>query len=222
MFSIPKRLMKTKNISVTAQFLVRGAAVAGFVAGLSTGAHAQTAPSHPAAQTSVLQLYGKSYGKWVYECVRVMPSGAPSAIKCFINQKIDVTQNGQQLPWMTIMMAKATGRPDDLVNVVVPLGIMLPPGIDLWSDKNTPVPLPVNFCTSNGCVVTPQPADALEKQLKDGEDGHARLTLVDGQTVTANFALTGFGAALSALNSGTLPPEIDMSTGAAKQKSSGT
>lgn len=234
MFRFPLRFLKIKNISVSSKSLASIAVVMGLMAGSAAGANAQTASQndtrvsndgatvHPTAGASVLKLYGKSYGDWVYECVRVVPSGAVSPVKCFINQRIVVTQNGQQVPWMTIMLAKATGQSDDLVNLVVPLGIMLPPGIDLWSDENAPVALPVNFCTSNGCVVIPQSADGLEKQLKVGQNGHARLTLVNGHTVTANFALTGFGAALTALNSGQLPPEIKMPAGTSTQKSSRT
>jgi hypothetical protein len=44
--------------------------------------------------------------------------------------------------------------------------------------------------------------------LKQGKTGHAKLTILDGRTVTVDFSLAGLAPAMDALASGKLPPPV--------------
>lgn len=197
---------------------VRFVATIGLFAGIGLVTPALAATQEtaaPAASTSPApKVFAKAYGSWVYRCEQVTLSGNAPMTQCVVMQQMVLNQNGHALPLVTLALAKMIGQTGYILNTEVPLGILLAPGVAFWSDDNSPVTVALDFCQANGCVALHKPAEGLDAEFKTGKQGHAKMVLVNGRIVTINFSLNGFGAALAALNAGTLPPRVRSPAGA--------
>jgi invasion protein IalB len=192
---------------------VRFVAAIGIFAGICSVTPALAATQETAAPAAP-KIFAKTYGNWVYRCEQVTLSDKAPVTQCVVMQQMVLNQNGHALPLITLALAKINGQNGYVLNAEVPLGILLSPGVAFWSDDNSPVTVALDFCQANGCVALRKPAEGLDAEFKTGKQGYVKLALVNGRVVTINFSLNGFGAALAALNAGTLPPRVTSPAGA--------
>jgi len=202
-----------------------GSIVVGILCGLmpvaaeAAGGVNAVAASRPASsigeaapQASTPKIFAKAYGSWVYRCVQVTPPGKSAVTECQVMQQMVLNQGGHSVPLITLALAKTSDGSGYALSAIAPLGIFLPPGVLFWADDNAPVTAALDFCNADGCVALPQPAPGLSAEFKAGKQGHAKLVLTNGHAVTVNFSLSGFSEALTALDSGALPPVAQTSS----------
>lgn len=145
------------------------------------------------------------YESWVYRCAQVAVAGKPDQTSCQVFQRLGITNNGKTLPLAVIAFQKTEDNHGYLLNALVPLGILLPPGVSFSGDDMPPVVKNLTFCQPGSCVIMPQPADGLVAELQSAKEGHLRFVGLNDRTITVTFPLKGFNAAIKALDSG-VPP----------------
>lgn len=151
------------------------------------------------------KVHDHVYNDWVYRCVQAPVAGKPDQTSCQIFQNLSVIENGKTIPLAIIAFHKASDNKGYLLNALVPMGILLPPGVSFAADNMPPVVKNVTFCQPGSCVIVPQPDGGLAEELRSAQDGVLRFAQLDGRIITANFPLKGFNAAMKALDSG-VPP----------------
>jgi len=178
------------------------------------GAAAAGLPAAPTSPVPAPKVYAQVYGDWIYRCISVPQSGQigqPGQIGCEAVQQMVLNQNGKSIPLMTLAFLRGPNQAD-VMNIVAPLGVLLQPGIALSVGAGKPILASYAFCTGSGCWSIDQPANGLIKEFHGGQQGHARIALLNGHTVTINFSLSGAGQALAALDSG-IPPAHEIVRG---------
>ena len=77
--------------------------------------------------------------------------------------------------------------------VMVPLGMALPPGIQMKVDENKPVPLKYTLCHIAGCTAEAEATDEIVEQMKNGKKIVVAAINLAGQAVAfPDVPLTGF------------------------------
>ena len=160
------------------------------------------------ADTTKPEIYAKAYGSWVYRCVQVTPKGESPVKNCEVMQGMFVKQDGHEVQLATISFEKSSTQPGYNFGAVLPLGVLLPPGVSFSADAGSPITKAIDFCNQGGCVILPQPAEGLVDELKSGKQGHINFIYMNGRRIAVNFSLDGFGQAIAALEKGKLPPRI--------------
>lgn len=93
--------------------------------------------------------------------------------------------------------------PSMSLTMLVPLNVALPAGLSISADGKPITRLAYRNCNQSGCWAVTSLRPAMLSALKKGRTGAATLNLVDGQALEIQFSLTGFTAALAALESQT-------------------
>jgi invasion protein IalB len=109
-----------------------------------------------------------------------------------------VGENGR--PVMAVAVGKVPGNPNPGMIILLPLGISLPPGVELRIDGGAEIAAHVERCERQGCQVEMLLKPDLLARLKGGSqatvDFHVHRQ--DGlQRVRVPFSLLGFTAALN-------------------------
>ena len=101
------------------------------------------------------------------------------------------------------VMAINVGFPPDgspaRATIVVPLVVLLEPGISVQVDEREPVVFPFELCKPSGCEVQITLDQALYSMLSTGAGGKVTIQVPPGRNVVVPFSLKGFTAALTAL-----------------------
>ena len=138
---------------------------------------------------------GQTYGDWAVRCEQ--PKNAAEKT-CFIFQN-HVTKQGHK-PVLRIAVGYIPKRDQPVAVITMPLGISLPPGVQIKVDDNEAVRVPVERCEPQGCRAGVILGDKLLAQMKAGKT--ADVTFDDGarHPITVPVSLKGFTAGLSSLH----------------------
>jgi invasion protein IalB len=107
--------------------------------------------------------------------------------------------NDDGRPVLTTAVGKVPGNPNPGMVMILPLGIALPPGVRLSIDGGDELPVRVERCEPQGCVVELLLEPDLLTRLKSGREARALVHVYreNGvQRVGLPVSLLGFTAAL--------------------------
>lgn len=114
--------------------------------------------------------------------------------KCEIFQRLSLKDTGQRVVEMAI------GFPDDKDAArgifILPLGILLQPGVTMQIDDNPPLKFAVRYCVPNGCVAYVNLNDTILDMLKKGESANVIVKQANGEDITLPIVLKGITKAL--------------------------
>ncbi|MCS4503564.1 hypothetical protein KBTX_00750 [wastewater metagenome] len=82
----------------------------------------------------------------------------------------------------------------------LPLGIHLPPGVQMSIDGGEPIRFPVQICFQAGCRADLPLKDELLAKLKGGTKAQVSIRVPNGKTVNLPLSLMGFTAALDRIS----------------------
>ena len=138
---------------------------------------------------------GAKFEDWSISCEQV--EGGEPAEQCFIVQQRILKEGGG-----TVLMIHAgyPGSGEELfAQFTLPLGILLPLGMELQIDELDVKRFPIQTCGPNGCKTMVKMDESLLGALKTGAE--AKITFYDiaRTPVTIPISLNGFTAALRAL-----------------------
>ena len=134
---------------------------------------------------------------WVVRCQPAPEEAFGAGEFCEMYQQVSEQETEQTVLEVVIGYPQGSGQPVALFNL--PLGMRLPPGVELRVDDNEPVAFPVQLCLGTGCRADIELGETLVAQMRAGAE--AVLTIVDpqGRNVELPMSLLGFSAALDAL-----------------------
>ena len=116
--------------------------------------------------------------------------------ECFAGQALDDQTSGQRA--MTVMVMKA---PDGTValRITVPLGVLIPSGLNLMVDGVSVGEVGFVACFPDGCMTQVGMSDEVLGQLKGGSQATVTVHDFDNQPIALPMSLTGFTAAFNDL-----------------------
>ena len=164
-----------------------GAALAALT--LATG----SAPAQEQAPGEVVA----THGAWDVRC-------AEAGQKICVMSQTGKDGSGNQVLEMQLRKLEGATAPDGTpvpaaMQIVTPLGVLLPAGVRIKIDAKQERAAPYQVCTPEGCVIRqPLSADFLA-ELKAGANATVTVVAVPQQQVTATVSLMGFTKAFSAL-----------------------
>jgi len=164
------------------------------IAGSARGQHAQPdAPpakdgSHEVAPRGQRETRPIKYGEWRKQCFK--PAGAKPVCRTSITGTFET---GQAAVRVDLIEREGGGNPR--LQIFLPVGLYLPPGVKMTVDESHSRRLPFSWCLTNACIAADIASPAMIKQL---ETGHTlQLEVVDSNilAITTKMSLTGFAAA---------------------------
>jgi len=170
--------------------------LAGLVIALSipaTTALAQTDAAETEMQAPQAEVRGQ-YQDWIVRCQPAPEDAFGAGELCEMYQSVSESENGQTVFEVVIGYPQGAESPIALFNL--PLGMRLPPGVQMQVDDNEPVRFAIQICLTSGCRGDIALDDSLVSQMRAGAE--ATLTIADpqGRGIELPLSLSGFSAAL--------------------------
>lgn len=135
---------------------------------------------------------------WTVRC-QPQKEGAATADKgaCEIFQRLVVKES------MARVAEFAIGFPDggEVARgvVVLPLGILLQPGVEMRVDTGKPYAFKIRYCTEAGCFAYVNLDKAILDNMRQGTAANFLFKSADGKDVNLSMTLAGFSTALKSL-----------------------
>jgi invasion protein IalB len=137
------------------------------------------------------RLPNLTYSTWKKLCFRGV-QGADTKMVCrtSIEGKSDI---GQTI--LKVDLIEREDAPAARLQIFVPAGNFLQPGIKLTVDNTTSILVPYTICLSNGCVAATVPEPKLLRELETGRMLSLEVVNSDVVTVIASLSLDNFANA---------------------------
>ena len=116
--------------------------------------------------------------------------------ECFAGQALDDQTSGQRA--MTVMVMKAPDGTTAL-RITVPLGVLIPSGLNLTVDGVSVGEVGFVACFPDGCMTQVGMSDEVLGQLKGGSQATVTVHDFDNQPISLPLSLNGFTAAFNDL-----------------------
>lgn len=137
----------------------------------------------------------EQFQDWVKECEMINDENGKSIEICQISQTLIDQENNQ--PMLKIAIGYVPDKKQPVAVITLPLGVFLPPGIELQIDGKGKVGrLPINTCLPSGCQAGVQLDDNFVSRMKKGNKMTITFGNPQGQGVAAPISLSGFTAGL--------------------------
>lgn len=131
---------------------------------------------------------------WTVICPEPDNKDVPS---CEAILSVLVSETGQRILQVSIFKVPESEHPVGIV--ILPLGFLLPQGVLLSVDGKEIGRLPIQRCESVGCLASLIVNDELQSFFKAGKAAEFKIN-VQGQAVALPMSLSGFTAALAAID----------------------
>lgn len=117
--------------------------------------------------------------------------------RCFMFQNLVLREGNRQLLNLAIAFPQADKPP--VAILMLPLGIALPPGVEIQVDEGEPMRVQFEHCISAGCRAPFPVEEGVEASMKAGQQ--AMITFYDAarRPVELPVSLSGFTAAFNTL-----------------------
>src|SRR5919106_2941691 len=156
----------------------------------------QTPPSSEGAAQPGLEVTERKFQDWLLRCGRSQQG--PEV--CELQQQ-QTDSEGRTV--MAVAVGTVPGSSDLGLLIILPLGILLPPGVSLAIDGGAEVPLRVERCERQGCRIEMLLEPALLNRLKAGREAKGFFEAYDPEgeltRLGVPISLLGFTAALNEL-----------------------
>ena len=164
-----------------------------------TAAPSAAAPAQaPAAGQESQARPVEQFGDWTKECEMITDEKGKELEICQISQTLIDKESNQPMLKMAVGFVPDKDKP--VAVITLPLGIFLPPGIELQVDGKGKVGrLPINTCLPSGCQAGVQLDDDFIGRMKKGNLMTITFGNPQGQGVAAPISLTGFTAGLQSV-----------------------
>jgi invasion protein IalB len=152
---------------------------------------AAAAGAAPAATPNAASV--KAFGDWSLECF----DPALEGVKCQIVNRLVSSGKQVVLVFSLALDAKAS---QTRVQIALPLGIAVPPGVGIAIGNEVQRKAAVSRCTPKGCIVEGVATKDLLDTMRAGAQGAVIVTTEEGKPVQLPFSLNGFTAAYDAMS----------------------
>jgi len=136
---------------------------------------------------------------WTVRCKMASQQAFGSGDICEMYQQVDEQESQQTV--LEIVIGYPSEGEQPVALFFLPLGIRLPPGVELRVDENEPVRFPIQLCSRNGCRADIELTSALVTQMRAGSEAVLVIADPQGRGVGLPLSLQGFSAALDDVQS---------------------
>ena len=133
----------------------------------------------------------KVYQDWALRC---QDDGS-----CKLEQQVYV-KGADKAPLVHVIFHSQSQSHDLVMLLLVPLGVMLSPGLQLQVDQGTPQTFPLHHCRSEGCLAIFQLSPELRQSLEAGREAKVGFHTLNGSSIGVPVSLLGITAGLKALD----------------------
>lgn len=170
-----------------AMWLVAGATAVAPVAAYAQQSAPQQAPAQQDTGPTIVQVKPEpSQADWTKVCGR---DEAANKEICYTTRDF-VSDQGQ--PVLAAAIYDVKGESTRIVRFLMPLGLLLRPGLRFAVDKNDPIPGQYAICFPNGCFAEAQVQDSFINSMKKGATLNVSVQNQVGREVTFAVPLAGF------------------------------
>ncbi|MEN8214103.1 MAG: invasion associated locus B family protein [Pseudomonadota bacterium] len=145
----------------------------------------------------------EQFKDWIKECEMVKGPEDKEVELCQISQTL--TNKELDKPMLKVAVGYVPGKEEAVMVITLPLGIILPPGIQLTilkgkeKDEGKAAQMPVTSCLPAGCQAGVQLDKEFTARLKKGSRLVVTFLGPDGKQVNAPVSLSGFTAGLESM-----------------------
>ncbi len=136
---------------------------------------------------------GKTYKDWTVVCEE-----SPKTKKKMCNIFQNVTNDKGKVA-MQIAIGYPPKKTTPQALITLPLGVLLPPGVEFTGGSAKATRAPFGVCINNGCIAIVQLDETLIKGMKGGSKGSVKFVTAQQQVIEIPVSLRGFTAAFTSL-----------------------
>ncbi|MCF4167235.1 invasion associated locus B family protein [Zavarzinia compransoris] len=154
------------------------------------------------AQDAAAEMETEVFGAWTMRCVERTDALPP----CDITQAVASRETGK--PIMQASLAYAPDKDKYAVQILLPLGFLIPPGLHVRIEGVEPdiTDWLVTRCEPQGCFIEGLHDAAVLAPFRDHETAGVIVIGKNGKPMIFPMALAGFGDALDAMTARNRPP----------------
>lgn len=151
---------------------------------------------HAVAQDTTPAPKGKEerIGDWTLRC---LPPSGDKPERCEMTQVLGDPQSQRDVLLVAVGYAQGETRP--VAWVVLPLGVLLPPGVGLKVDEGETKVLPYRACDRRGCATPWLLTESDVSSLKGGKELIVMFRDIEGKSLGLRVSLEGFTKAFDRL-----------------------
>jgi invasion protein IalB len=149
----------------------------------------------PAAAGAAPAASGEEQSAWVKLCEKAPSLTDPKKELnvCLTHHERLDGNTGMVL--VSAAIRQVEGQDKEALMVMVPLGMALPPGVQVKVDEKEPVKLQVTLCHAAGCTAEGEATKVVIDQMKTGKQVVVAAINLAGKAIGFPVPLTGFGTA---------------------------
>ncbi len=160
----------------------------------------KTEAAAPAAEKTAEQkpaLDVEQFKDWTKECEMLKDPKGKEVKLCQISQTLTNTEINQ--PMLKVAAGYVPGKKDAVLIITLPLGMILPPGVQLTVGEGKAARVPVTTCHPQGCQAGAQLDKEFTARLQNGTKLIVTFMGPDGKQINAPISLSGFTAGLESV-----------------------
>ena len=160
----------------------------------------KTEAAAPAAEKTAEQKLPEGveqFKDWIKECEKLKDPEGKEVDLCQISQTLINKEINQ--PMLKVAAGYVPGKKDAVMIITLPLGVVLPPGVQLTVGEGKAARVPITTCLPQGCQAGAQLDKEFTERLKKGDKMIVTFIGPDGKQVNAPISLSGFTAALESI-----------------------
>ena len=154
----------------------------------------------PAAEKTAEQKLPEGveqFKDWIKECEKMKGPEGKEIELCQISQTLVNKEINQ--PMLKVAAGYVPGKKDAVMIITLPLGVILPPGVQLTVGEGKAARVPVTTCLPQGCQAGAQLDKEFTERLKKGSKLIVTFIGPDGKQVNAPISLSGFTAGIESM-----------------------
>lgn len=143
------------------------------------------------------------HGKWIVQCDTLPKNATPEQIKNRGCAVIQIAQSTKQKGvGVSLIIGKLTqgGKTATMMRVMAPIGVFLPTGIALEIDGQAVGRVPFTRCLPQTCMAFAEARKETLAKMRKGHKGNFIIYQAPGVGIPLDLDLTGFTAAMTALD----------------------
>ncbi len=117
---------------------------------------------------------------------------------CEVFQRLNLKETNQRL--IEFAVGFPEGRDDARGIIVLPLGVLLEPGVEMQVDDQSPLKFKVRYCDAKGCFAYISLNNAVLDMLRKGDKARIIFSSPKPQKIQIDMSLKGFAKALKAVS----------------------
>ena len=139
----------------------------------------------------------EQFKDWIKECEKLKDPEGKEIELCQISQTLTNTEINQ--PMLKVAAGYVPGKKEAVMILTLPLGVILPPGIQLTVGEGKAARVPVTTCLPQGCQAGVQLDEEFTARLKKGKQMIVTFLGPDGKQINAPISLSGFTAGMDSI-----------------------